>query len=203
MAGVRHERRDGVAVLTLDNPPVNGLALALRASIAEHLEADLADPEVGAIVIAGAGRMFCGGADIREFGDPSYAEGSTLPDLIDLIESAPKPVIAAMHGVAAGGGLELALGCHHRLAAPGTRLGQPEVTLGIIPGAGGTQRLPRLIGIEPALDIIVGGALIPAERAHAQGLVDELVDGDLVAGAVAFAGKVAAAGTAPRRTRRP
>ncbi len=201
MAGVRHERRDGVAVLTLDNPPVNGLALALRASIAEHLEADLADPEVRAIVIAGAGRMFCGGADMREFGDPTYAEGSTLPDLIDLIESAPKPVIAAMHGVAAGGGLELALGCHHRLAAPGTRLGQPEVTLGIIPGAGGTQRLPRLIGIEPALDIIVGGALIPAERAHAQGLVDELVDGDLVAGAVAFAGKVAAAGTAPRRTR--
>ena len=163
------ERLDGVALLTLDNPPVNGLSFAMRAALGDCVMEALADESITAIVIAGAGRMFCGGADIREFDAPPPPGAASLPAVLDELEASRKPVVGAIHGVAAGGGLEVALACHVRIVAPGTRLGLPEVTLGIVPGAGGTQRLPRLIGVEAALDVIVGGKLLPAERALAHG----------------------------------
>ena len=196
---VNVERRGDVAVLRLDNPPVNGLSWAMRGLLGECFGAVLADDAVRAIVIAGAGRMFCGGADIREFNHAPPPNPPNLPAVLDQIEASPKPVVAAMHSVAAGGGLELALACHVRLAAPGTRLGLTEVTLGIVPGAGGTQRLPRLIGVQAALDVIVGGQLHPVERAIEYGFVDECVDGDLEAAAVTRAHRLAKGGTPLRR----
>ena len=200
MGAVTTERRGNIAILTIDNPPVNALGSAVRSSLAEAVQAALEDDGAGAVVLTGAGRMFSGGADIQEFGKEYPAGVPSLPDLITTIEAASKPVIAAIHGVAAGGGLEVALGCHWRLAAPGTRMGLPEVTLGILPGAGGTQRLPRVIGVEAALQAIVAGDLMPVEKALALGLVDEISGDDLVADAVAYAEKLVAAGTAPRRT---
>ena len=193
------ERHDGVALLTLDNPPVNGLSFAMRAELGDCVMEALADEDVAAIVVAGAGRMFCGGADIREFDAPPPPGAASLPAVLDELEASRKPVVAAIHGVAAGGGLEVALACHVRLVAPGTRLGLPEVTLGIVPGAGGTQRLPRLIGVEAALDVIVGGQLLPAERAVSIGIADELVPGDLLAVAIARARQLAADGAPLRR----
>ena len=200
MAGsIPLERHGDVALLRLTNPPVNGLSFAMRAALGEGVAKALADDSVAAIVIAGAGRMFCGGADIREFSAPPPPGATSLPAVLDEIEESPKPVVAAIHGVAAGGGMEVALACHVRLAAPGTRLGLPEVTLGILPGAGGTQRMPRLIGFEAALDVIVGGKLHPVDKAVALGFVDERVDGDLEATAIARAHQLAADGTPPRR----
>ena len=192
------ERLDGVALLTLNNPPVNGLSFSMRAALGDCVMEALADESITAIVIAGAGRMFCGGADIREFDAPAPPGAASLPAVLDEIEASRKPVVAAIHGVAAGGGLEVALACHARIVAPGTRLGLPEVTLGIVPGAGGTQRLPRLIGVEAALDVIVGGKLLPAERALAIGIADELADGDVLEAAVARARQLAT-GDAPLR----
>ena len=200
MAGsIPLERYGDVALLRLTNPPVNGLSFAMRAALGEGVAEALADDSIAAIVIAGAGRMFCGGADIREFSAPPPPGATSLPAVLDEIEASPKPVVAAIHGVAAGGGMEVALACHVRLAAPGTRLGLPEVTLGILPGAGGTQRMPRLIGVEAALDVIVGGKLHPIDQAVALGFVDERVDGDLEATAIARARRLAADGTPPRR----
>ena len=196
------ERRGDVALLRLTNPPVNGLSFAMRAALGERIAEALADDAVAAIVVAGAGRMFCGGADIREFSAPPPPGAASLPAILDEIEASPKPVVAAIHGVAAGGGMELALACHVRLAAPGTRLGLPEVTLGILPGAGGTQRLPRLIGVEAALDVIVGGKLHPVEKAVALGFADECVEGDLEEAAVARARSLAAGGAPLRRASR-
>ena len=196
---VTFERHDDVALLRLNNPPVNGLSFAMRAALGERVAQALADEAVEAIVIAGADRMFCGGADIREFSAPPPPGAAHLPAILDEIEASPKPVVAAIHGVAAGGGMEVALACHVRLAAPGTRLGLPEVTLGILPGAGGTQRMPRLIGIEKALDVIVGGKLHPVEKAVELGFVDECVEGDLVGTAIARARQLAAGGTPLRR----
>ena len=196
---VTFERHDDVALLRLANPPVNGLSFAMRAALGERVAQALADEAVRAIVIAGADRMFCGGADIREFSAPPPPGAAHLPAILDEIEASPKPVVAAIHGVAAGGGMEVALACHVRLAAPGTRLGLPEVTLGILPGAGGTQRMPRLIGVEKALDVIVGGKLHPVEKAVALGFVDECVEGDLVETAIARARQLAADGTPLRR----
>ena len=193
------ERHHGVAVLTLDSPPVNGLSFAMRAALGDCVMEALADDSVRAIVLAGAGRMFCGGADIREFDAPPPPGAASLPAVLDELEASRKPVVAAIHGVAAGGGLEVALACHVRLVAPGTRLGLPEVTLGIVPGAGGTQRLPRLIGVEAALDVIVGGRLLPAERAVALGIGDDLVEGDLLAAAIERARQLAAGGAPLRR----
>ncbi len=194
MASVTSERRGEVAVLTLDNPPVNGLGAAVRQALWDGIEAALADDDVTAVVITGAGRLFSGGADIREFQTPAAAAEPNLRQVIALIEAAPKPIVAAIHSAAMGGGLEISLGCHWRIAAPGTRLALPEVKLGIVPGAGGTQRLPRLIGVKPALDMIVSGD--PADDPLALGLVDAIAEGDLVAEAVAFAGE----GRKPRRT---
>ena len=196
---VNIERRDDVAILRLENPPVNGLSWAMRGLLGERIDAVLADDTFRAIVIAGAGRMFCGGADIREFNDPPPPNAPSLPAVLDRIEASAKPVVAAIHSIAAGGGMELALACHVRLVAPGTRLGLTEVTLGIVPGAGGTQRLPRLIGVQPALDVIVGGKLHPVERALEYGFVDACIEGDLEAAAVARARQLVDDGTPLRR----
>ena len=179
--------RDGVAIVTLHNPPVNGLGFAVRTGLQAALEAAAGDDAVRAVVIAGSGKMFSAGADINEFGKSPPPGTPHLPTLIDAIEASRKPVVAAIHGVALGGGFELALGCHVRLAAPGTRVGLPEVTLGIVPGAGGTQRLPRLIGVPAALDVIVNGTMVPAVKAQALGMIDEVVEGDVVDAAVACA----------------
>ena len=140
------ERHGGVALLRLTNPPVNGLSFAMRAALGDRVMEALADDGVAAIVIAGAGRMFCGGADIREFDEPPPPGAASLPAVLAELEASRKPVVAAIHGVAAGGGLEVALACHVRIAARGARLGLPEVTLGIVPGAGGTQRLSNSPG---------------------------------------------------------
>ena len=191
--------RDGVAVITLQNPPVNGLGFAVRASLQAAVDATANDDGVRALVITGSGRMFCGGADISEFGTTPPPGTPHLPSLLDTLEASDKPVVAAIHGVALGGGFELALGCHVRLAAPGTRVGLPEVTLGILPGAGGTQRLPRLIGVPAALDVIVSGAMVPAVKALALGMIDEIVEADIVDAAVARAQQLVAGSTPPRR----
>ncbi len=195
---VTSTRHDRIAVLTIDNPPVNAISTAVRAALHDRLQACLADPGVSAIVLAGAGSLFSGGADIREFGQPVRADVPDLPALIAFVEQSPVPVVAALHGTVVGGALELALGCHARVAAPETRLGLPEVTLGFIPGAGGTQRLPRLAGLDAALRMILTGDRITAAEALSLGLVDEVAAGDVVDAALAVARKVAH--TPPRRT---
>ena len=189
MSSVTFTRDANVGIITLNNPPVNGLSFAVRQGLANCVDEAIAADGIKAIVITGAGTMFCAGADIREHGTPIPPGTPHLPRVITQIEDSPRPVVAAIHGVAAGGGLEVALGCHYRLASPGTRLGLPEVTLGFVPGAGGTQRLPRLIGVQNALEVIVGGALLSVERAHALGIVDQIVvkDNELVPMAIAFA----------------
>jgi 3-hydroxyacyl-CoA dehydrogenase len=200
MAEVHMARRGKVAVITLDNPPVNALSVATLTGLAARLAEGLADRGIEAFVLTGAGSMFVGGADIREFGKPRPADAPTLHQVIETIENADRPFVAAINGVAAGGGLELALGCHARIAGPKARIGLPEVKLGLLPGAGGTQRLPRLTGVEAALDLIVSGELAPAAKALKLGIVDGVADGDVVAAAVAHAEKLAAAGQPPRKT---
>lgn len=184
---VRQEVRDAVLVLTLHNPPVNALGAGVRTGIAAGLDLAERDAGIAAVVITSEGRGFSAGADIREFGQPALAP--LLPDVCRRIAGFAKPVVVALHGMALGGGLELALAAQGRVAMAGVRLGLPEVTLGILPGAGGTQRLPRLIGAEPALRMMLGGAPIAAEEALALGLVDAVVqdtDG-LMAAALALA----------------
>ncbi|MEQ1594157.1 MAG: 3-hydroxyacyl-CoA dehydrogenase NAD-binding domain-containing protein [Casimicrobium sp.] len=186
----RYEVRDGVAILTLDNPPVNGLSYALRVAFAEGLEKANADASVNAVVVTGAGKAFSGGADITEFGSPKAVAEPNLLSLIRACELSNKPVVAAIHSVAMGGGLELALGCHYRVTAPGASIALPEVKLGLIPGAGGTQRLPRVLGVEAALNIIVSGEPVKSEFIASfpgQKLFDKVIEGDLMAGAIAFA----------------
>ena len=184
-------RRDGnIGVIIVDNPPVNALKHEVRAKLVDALGKAREDASIEAVVLTCAGRTFIAGADISEFGKPPRTP--TTIDVITTIEPMSKPVIAAMHGTPLGGGLEVALGCHYRIAAPGTRLGLPEIKLGLMPGAGGTQRLPRLIGIEKALATILTGDQMPAKDAREAGLVDEIVDGDLTASAVAFAKRVVA-----------
>ena len=194
--GAKYEVRGSVAVITLDNPPVNGLGFETRRETAAGIERAAADAAVTAIVLTGAGKAFSGGADITEFGSPkAYAEPNLL-SLIGMLENCNKPVVAAVHSVCMGGGLELALGCHYRVAAPGTAVALPEVKLGLIPGAGGTQRLPRAIGVETALNMIVSGEPVKSELLAAlpgQKLFDKMIDGDLLAGACAFAAELAAA----------
>ena len=201
MSAVAISRISRTLVLTLDHAPVNGLGLALRTALADAFQMALDDAVVSAIVLTGAGRMFSAGADITEFGTPKSMTPPSLPEIINMIEQAKKPVVAAIHGNALGGGLELALGCAYRVAAPGANLGLPEVSLGIIPGAGGTQRLPRIIGVAPALDMIVSGKPIKAEKGLALGLIDELADGDLVDAAVKFCQGLPAGDAALRPTR--
>ena len=190
-----YEVRGAVAVITLNNPPVNGLGYATRKAVAEGVEKAEDDTAVKAIVITGAGKAFSGGADIKEFGSPLALAEPNLLSLIARIEGASKPVVAAIHTVCMGGGLELSLGCHYRVASPGAQIALPEVKLGILPGAGGTQRLPRAIGVEAALNMIVSGEPVKSEllaQIPAQKLFDRVIEGDLLEGALAFAGEIAA-----------
>jgi 3-hydroxyacyl-CoA dehydrogenase len=193
------DRRGRVAVLTIDNPPVNALSQHVRAGLLEGMRQALADPAAGAVVIVCAGRTFIAGADISEFGKPPREPG--LHEVLTLIESSPKPVVAAIHGTALGGGLEVTLACHYRVAVASARLGLPEVKLGLLPGAGGTQRLPRVVGVETALQMIVSGDPIGADAALRHGLVDEIAPGDLAAAATAFAEKILAEGRPLRKIR--
>jgi len=184
------DRRGRVAVLTVDNPPVNALSQHVRQGLLEGVKQAIADAAVSAIVITCGGRTFIAGADITEFGKPPAAPG--LLEVLDLVESSPKPVVAAVHGTALGGGLEVTLACHYRVGVKDARFGLPEVKLGLLPGAGGTQRLPRVVGVEKALSMIVSGDPIRADDALKHGLIDEIVEGDLTAAGVAFAEKVLA-----------
>src|SRR5262247_2226354 len=180
--------RGRVAVLTVDNPPVNALSQHVRKGLHDGIKQATADGGVSAVVIVCAGRTFIAGADITEFGKPPAAPG--LHEVLDLIEGSPKPVVAAVHGTALGGGLEVTLACHYRVGVKAARFGLPEVKLGILPGAGGTQRLPRVVGVEKGLSMMVSGDPIAADEALKAGLIDEIVDGDLTAAGVAFAEKV-------------
>jgi 3-hydroxyacyl-CoA dehydrogenase len=190
-----YELHGPVAVITLNNPPVNGLGHATRLEVAQGLEKAQADASVKAVVITGAGKAFSGGADIKEFGTPKALAEPNLLSLIRLVELCSKPVVAAVHSVCMGGGLELALGCHYRVAAPGANVALPEVKIGLIPGAGGTQRLPRALGVETALNMIVSGDPVKSELLASlpgQKLFDKLItEGDLLQGAIAFATEVA------------
>ncbi|MBV8130959.1 MAG: enoyl-CoA hydratase/isomerase family protein, partial [Alphaproteobacteria bacterium] len=193
-------RREGeIAVVTVDNPPVNALKHEVRAGLAEAIRQTRDDTMVKAVVVACAGRTFFAGADITEFGMPPQAPG--LGEVIAAIEAMPKPAVAALHGTALGGGFELALACHFRVAVSGARVGLPEVKLGLLPGAGGTQRLPRLVGPEKALKMIVTGDPIEAREALADGVIDEIVEGDLTTAAITFARRVVAEGRPLRRVR--
>lgn len=191
---------DGVAILTLDSPPVNALSALVRAGIHDGINQALAAPGVSAIVLICAGRTFIAGADISEFGKPPV--GVSVPDVHAVIENATKPVVAAIHGTALGGGLETALVCHYRVAVPSAKMGLPEIKLGLIPGAGGTQRLPRLVGPEKALDLITSGAQVAAPAALELGIIDELApEGSLRTFAVNFARRLAAEGRPLRKIR--
>ena len=167
-----YELRGDVAVITMDNPPVNGLGYDTRRGIVDGVSRALSDDSVKAIVLTGAGKAFSGGADIREFGSPKAISEPGLPSIIRSFEQSPKPVVAAIHSVVMGGGLEVALGCHYRVAAPGTQVGFPEVKIGIFPGAGGVPRLPRLVGDGTARDLLFTGRQINADEAFRVGLVD-------------------------------
>jgi 3-hydroxyacyl-CoA dehydrogenase len=201
MSKVNFEARGGIALLTLDHPPVNSLGHELREALAEAVARANADPGIEALVLIGSGAGFSGGADIREFGTPKATAYPNLRTLIRDIEDSAKPVIAAVGGVCMGGGLELALGCHYRVGAPGGRIALPEVKLGLLPGAGGTQRLPRLLGVEAALNMIVSGATIASEKLRGTPLFDAFADGDLEEAALAFAHRVVAERLGLRRVR--
>jgi 3-hydroxyacyl-CoA dehydrogenase len=189
-----YELRGSIAVITLDNPPVNGLGHATRLGITQGIERAAADAAVNAIVITGAGKAFSGGADIKEFGSPKALAEPNLLSVILALEACSKPIVAAIHSVCMGGGLELALGCHYRIASPGTQVALPEVKIGLIPGAGGTQRLPRVLGLENAMNMIVSGEAVKSEvlaMAPGQKLFDKIVEGNLLTAALAFAAEVA------------
>ena len=182
---VRVDRDGSVAVIVIDNPPVNAGSFDVRLGLLEAIRTVAADNAIDAAVIIGAGSTFVAGSDIREFGKP--LEEPQLPTVIAAIEACPKPVVAAIHGASLGGGFELALGCDARVCAPGAVVGLPEVTLGMIPGAGGTQRLPRLVGIAAAIEIVCSGRRVSAEEAVRLGMIDKLIEGDLRSGAVLYA----------------
>jgi len=195
---VRFENEAGIGIITVDNPPVNALSPGVPEGIVAALDKGNADPAVKAMVLIGAGRSFIAGADIRQFGKgPSTPPTGRRP--YDVLDASQKPVVAAIHGYALGGGLETALACHYRVAVPSAKVGLPEVQIGILPGAGGTQRLPRLIGPKAALDMIVTGRHVPAEEAHRLGIIDELApEGQLKETAIAFARRVADTRPLPR-----
>ena len=197
MSQVSLARHGTVSVITVDNPPVNALSQPVRQGLVDCLNEAESDTSTTAIVLICAGRTFFAGADIKEFDRPP--EPPHLPDVVARIEASQKPVIAAIHGTALGGGLEIGMACHFRLAERAARLGLPEVKLGLLPGATGTQRLPRLVGVERALDMMLSGDPLSAERARNAGLVDELTTGDLLADALRYAGELG--DTRPRRVR--
>ncbi|WP_421682724.1 3-hydroxyacyl-CoA dehydrogenase [Stutzerimonas urumqiensis] len=195
---VRLERRGAIALITVNNPPVNALGVAVRQGLQQAFQAAEADPEVKAVALVCEGNTFIAGADIKEFGKPP--QSPSLPEVIEVIEVASKPSVAVIHGTALGGGLEVALGCHYRIARKDAKVGLPEVKLGLLPGAGGTQRLPRLAGVAKALDMIVSGQPIGAAEAVEHRIVDELFEGDLVEAGLAYAHRMVEEGRAPRRT---
>lgn len=186
MSTVTTVREGAVAVIRFGEPPVNSLGRDTRAALAREIAAAIADPAVEGLVLAGNNGLFSAGADIREFGTPAMLAAPNLADLIVLVETSPKPVAAAIDGTCLGGGLELSLGCHYRVASSSARVGLPEVKIGLLPGAGGTQRLPRLIGVENALNVILGGEPVPAKLFAGSPLLAAIVDGDPVAAAVAL-----------------
>ena len=188
--GASYQVRGSIAVITLDNPPVNGLGYDTRREFAAGINRAADDAAISAIVITGAGRAFSGGADIKEFGSPKAIAEPNLLSLIRLLEDCPKPVVAAINGVCMGGGLELSLGCHYRVAAAGVDVALPEVKIGLIPGAGGTQRLPRVLGVETALNVIVSGDPVKSDllaSVPGQKLFDQIASGDVVEAACALA----------------
>ncbi|WP_298432259.1 3-hydroxyacyl-CoA dehydrogenase NAD-binding domain-containing protein [Geobacter sp.] len=187
---VDYAKQGTVGVITVNNPPVNALSTGVPQGIIESIEKGAADPSVKAFILRGGGTTFIAGADIREFGKPKPPGVPTLQELLPVLEGYPKPVIAAIHGTALGGGLEVALACHFRCAVPQAKLGLPEVKLGLLPGGGGTQRLPRLIGVEPALDLILSGEHMSAAKALELGVIDEILGGDLLSSALEFAERV-------------
>ncbi len=197
--------KDGdVAVITINNPPVNALSPGVPEGIKESVQAAEKDDSVKAIVLIGGGRTFIAGADIKEFGKMTSGakdRGPGINPILEVVENCKKPIVCAIHGTAFGGGLETAMACHYRVAAPTALVGQPECKLGIIPGAGGTQRLPRLAGVAVAAEMCAFGNPVPAKHALSAGIVDKIIEGDLLSGAVAFARELAAAGKPPRRTR--
>lgn len=193
---IAYSRNGDIAVLTIQNPPVNALSHAVRQGLMDRMDQAEADSGVRAVMIVGEGRAFIAGADITEFGKPPMAPA--LPDVINRIEASPLIVVASMHGVSLGGGLEVALGCHYRIAVPSARIGLPEVNLGLIPGAGGTQRLPRVTGVDAALDIMTTGRQIGAAKAADMGVIDLVQDGDPLENGLAYVTDLLAKG-APRR----
>jgi len=198
LSPVTTEHYGDIAIVTVDNPPVNALSQAVRAGLASAVEQANVEPEIKAVILICSGRTFIAGADIREFNRPP--EPPHLPDVITSIEASKKLFIAAIHGTALGGGLEVALGCHHRIARADASVGFPEVNLGLIPGATGTQRLPRVAGVQVALDMMVSGRPVRAGKAKISGVIDEVVEeGELVDAAKAYARKLIDGGGAPRR----
>jgi len=195
---VRLQRRDEIALIIADNPPVNALGQALRQGLLQAFQAAEADSQVRAVVLVCEGSTFFAGADIKEFGKPPVAP--SLPEVIDVIEGCSKPSVAVIHGTALGGGLEVALGCHYRIARTDARVGLPEVKLGLLPGAGGTQRLPRLAGVAKALEMILGGAPVEAGEACEYHIVDELFEGDLMDAGLAYARRLLQEGRGVRRS---
>ena len=196
---VSYSREGRIAIITVDNPPVNALSLPVRAGLASAFNQLAADADALGAVLMCAGRTFIAGADITEFDKP--IEEPWLPKVLTQIENSSKVVVAAIHGTALGGGLETAMSCHYRVASPTAQVGLPEVSLGLLPGATGTQRLPRLIGVQAALDAMISGRPMSAKAAHEKGAIDEIVEGDLKAGAIAFAEKFIASGQTPRKVR--
>jgi len=194
---VSYELVDNIAVITIDNPPVNAVSRPVRQGIQDAYEKFVADKKADAALLLCAGRTFIAGADITEFEKPP--EDPWLPELIDRLEQSPKLLVVGLHGTALGGGLETALGCHYRCAIASARVGLPEVNLGLLPGAGGTQRLPRLAGVETALDMILSGRHISAAEAHKYGIIDKVIDGDLRGEAIAYAIELVETGAAIRR----
>src|SRR5271170_3903262 len=195
---VQYTVQDDIAVVTIHNPPVNALSPGVPEGIDASIARAAADPAAKAVILIGSGNTFIAGADIKIFGtipdrEVSIERSHRIHRLLRRIEDCPKPVVAALHGTALGGGLEFAMACHYRVAVPTAKVGQPEVLLGIIPGAGGTQRLPRLCGVVTAVELCTLGQQIGAKRALAEGIVDQIVDGELLAGALAFARDKAAA----------
>jgi 3-hydroxyacyl-CoA dehydrogenase len=174
----RFEKRGEVGIIWVNNPPVNAISVGVRAAIIDGVNKLAQDPELKVGVLACEGRTFMAGADITEFGKPPLHPG--LHEAINSVESSVKPIVAAIHGTAFGGGLEVALACHYRVALASAKVGLPEVKLGLLPGAGGTQRLPRLIGVEAALGIIVSGDPVAASVAAKSGVIDKIIEGDLL-----------------------
>ncbi|MEW6309587.1 MAG: 3-hydroxyacyl-CoA dehydrogenase NAD-binding domain-containing protein [Pseudomonadota bacterium] len=195
---VRLQRHGAIALIIVDNPPVNALSQPVRQGLQQAFQAADADPAVQAVALVCEGNTFIAGADIKEFGKPP--QSPSLPEVIEVIEGARKPSVAVIHGTALGGGLEVALGCHYRVARKDAKVGLPEVKLGLLPGAGGTQRLPRLAGVAKALDMIVSGQPIGAAEALEHHIVDELFEGDLVEAGLAYAQRLIDEGRGPRRT---